>query len=368
MKYKTWIIILTILFVLSGACAITGYVYSKKESKNPNIDNNITKEKITYEYYLEDVLQEIMPLNQRSITTNEDNQLPPEENNTQNEENNNETIEDQYAFSKYVCSNNLTGKFDSENWKFIPDQNIESTCKLYFVKTHYDVVFTVVNGVVDSENILQIEREKDGIFKIVPNEGYHNPTIECSNNKAAIWDESTNTISISAIMSDVACKVNFNVKELKMNVVVKNGIGTTTELAKYGDSISAIIEPNEGYENPKITCTNNQEAVYENNKITIAKITDSTDCNVVFNKIPIVQYTLKITNPTEFENISIISGSSEQSITSGKDGKVILKSTDGTTPKLTCGNIIGETTNNEDGSVTYTFLNVTSDITCQISN
>jgi len=368
MKYKTWIIILTILFVLSAACAITGYIYSKKEINDP-IKNNENIEKITYEYYLEDVLQESIPLNQRSLTIEDDNLLPPDENITQNEENNiEEQIEDDYAFSKYVCTNNLTGKFDTENWKFIPDQNIESTCKLYFVKTHYEVAFTVINGVVDEENTLQVEREKDGIFKVIPNEGYHNPTIECANNKTAIWDESTNTISISAIMSDVACKINFNVKELKMNVVVKNGIGTTTELAKYGDTVSAIIEPNDGYENPKITCTNNQEAIYENNKITISKITDSTDCNVAFNKIPIAQYILKIINPTEFENINIISGSNEQTIASGKDGKIILKSTDGTIPKLTCGNIIGDATTNEDGSVTYTFLNVTSDITCQISN
>ncbi|UKI57209.1 MAG: hypothetical protein L6V81_07480 [Clostridium sp.] len=44
-----------------------------------------------------------------------------------------------------------------------------------------------------------------------------------------------------------------------MDVTVVNGKGTTTETAKYGESISAIVEPNEGYQNPKLECTNDQK-------------------------------------------------------------------------------------------------------------
>ena len=60
MKSKGLKIILIILILLTGSMGAVGYVQSKKQLTNkPNEDVN----KITYEYYLEDELQETMTIN-----------------------------------------------------------------------------------------------------------------------------------------------------------------------------------------------------------------------------------------------------------------------------------------------------------------
>ena len=79
-----------------------------------------------------------------------------------------------------------------------------------------------------------------------------------------------------------------------MDLNVKNGQGSTTENAKYGESVSAVVEANEGYDSPKIECTNNQEPTLENNRLTIEKLTDNTTCTVTFNKVKETKYKLTI--------------------------------------------------------------------------
>jgi hypothetical protein len=138
------------------------------------------------------------------------------------------------------------------------------------------------------------------------------------------------------------------------------------ERANYGESISAIVEPNEGYEKPTISCTNNQEYTYENNNFSIPKITDNTKCTVTFKKTPIVKYKLMLKDISE--NIKIISGSTEQSVVAGKDGKFTLKADEGYEIELDCGGIQPSKTDTEaDGSLTYTFLEVNKDITCNVN-
>ena len=59
-----------------------------------------------------------------------------------------------------------------------------------------------------------------------------------------------------------------------------------------------------------------------------------------------------------------------QSIEIGKDGKIILRSTDGSTPKLSCGDSIPTTTElestDQNKTIEYVFYNMSKDITCQI--
>ena len=65
MKSKGLKIILIILILLTGSAGGIGFVQSKKQTaNNPNEEKN----KITYEYYLEDELQETMPVNTPNTT------------------------------------------------------------------------------------------------------------------------------------------------------------------------------------------------------------------------------------------------------------------------------------------------------------
>lgn len=352
MKNKTIILVLIILFTISLGCGVIGLV---KHNENGNKTPNTPKTEIKYNYYLEDLKVDSIPKNK---TVTDENVIS--------------TTETIYIFKKYLCTNNLTGDFNTTKWEFVPTSNIDSTCDLYFVKAKYEVDLNVINGVEDEKNLKEIDRETDGVFKITPNEGYQFKEAICSNDKEASWDVSTNTLTLNAIMSNVACNVKFEKKELKIGISVTNGVGNTTESVFYGDSKSIVVEPKDGYNNPKINCTNDQSASFNNNSLSFEKVTNNSSCKVIFQKIPIISYNLIITNPVEKENVSIISGNEKQSIVSGKDGKITLKSNDGKTPTLNCGDTIPVTNILEElelsKTIEFTFYSVTKNITCTIGS
>lgn len=345
MKNKGLIIFITILFLLSLSASIVGYLESKKE---PEDTKKTEKLKLNYSYYLEDVLQESMP----QIT----NQEEPE-----------------YIFNRYQCDNNITGNFDTETWKFIPDEEKEGLCKLYFVKTNYEITVTAANGSVDEEGTLTIPREGDAKIKVTPNDGYEFKDVNCSNDKKAVYNSKDNSLNISVVMEDIACKVNFEIRELRADIIVKNGDGSTTENINYGESISALVQPKEGYENPKITCTNKQEATFDNNKLTIDKLTDDTKCTVEFVKVKPVTYTLsfeELSDDTK-EKLQITSGSTDP-VKISTDGSYTLsikanEGFDNYKPKVVCNNNTIVPDNGEDGTYTYTISGLTKDTKCVIT-
>ena len=346
---KFLIIILSVLFVICSTCAGIGIYY--KHFVTEVIPTPPPKQKeVTYKYFLEDVEQLNMPFNEISI-----------------DENGEHKISDTYLFSKYSCSNNLTGNFDKVKWEFIPDKIIDSECELYFVKSRYSVEVNVTNGTLDENNSTTVDRQTDGVFKITPNDGYSFADYSCSNNKIAKWDQSASTFTISSVMSDVACNVNFKINQMRMDVTVKNGTGNTTEISDYGSSVSAIVEANAGYEKPSVVCTNGQIATYIDNKIVIEKITNNTACTVTFKKIQPKTYKLIINNMDE--GISIIDGSKELIVTEGYEGKITLKALDGYKPVLDCGGITPLINDeNPDGSYTFRFMNMNNNITCNVKS
>ena len=363
MNNKPVIILTSFLLVVSSAAAGLGFYQSKKPK---NIEPIKPEEKITYEYYLDDVLQTEMP------------------NNISTDENGNTINTNTYVFSRFVCDQNISINFDNENWTFTPSEEKTATCKLYFAQSYYDVTLAVSNGVYEGENPSKVQRDTDASLLIVPSEGYEYKDVSCSNNKTANYDMSSNTLNIRTIMENVACKIDFEIKKLKMNVTVKNGKENTTETVNYGESVSVVIEPNSGYESPKITCTNNQTAVFKDNKLTIDKLTDNTNCTVTFNKIKPKTYKMTITLPKDnvktitdesgiekSENIvTIVNGSTETNYEEGKDAVFSLKVLDGYTLKLDCGGVVPskELQDEADNQVTnYTFLKIDKDISCNVS-
>ena len=343
MKNKPIIIILVLLFIISTTCGTYGLVLSK--NKPSNKEEN--KPKITYEYYLEEQLVDEMP--------------------SQTDESGNT-----YEFSKYDCDNDTVLDFNTDTWTYTAEKETNDVCKLYFVKSEYTVEITATNGLVNGEELsfsFKTPRETDGTYSVIPNEGYEfkdQAGITCSNDKQAIYDVSTNMININNVSEDIACKIDFTKKQLKLDIVVKNGTGTTTETKEYGESVSAIVQPNEGYEKPKIVCSNKQEFTYADNKLTIAKLTDNAKCEVTFNKKAAVTYNLIINNLPEM--VTITSGNKKQSIVAGKDGKFSLKVTDGYQIVLDCNGVRPSNEQNDpDGSITYTFLAINKNIVCNVN-
>lgn len=345
MKNKGMLVILIILFIITTSCGVIGYMESKKEK--PTTPEQ-PKGKITYKYYLEDEEVQEMPVNE--VTT---------------DENGVETTNELYTFSRFTCTNNVTGDFDTTEWKFNPASEEESTCELYFVKAKYEVTLTITgsNATPDVNNPKYVAREQDGSFIIVPTEGYEFSKTECSDNKQTTWNPTTNTLTISSVTKDVSCKVYFKLKELSVNINVKNGEGTTTKTLNYGEAIKEVITPKEGYEKPTIVCTNKQVGVFKDNTFNIDKVTDNSTCTITFNKTVPKKYSFKIELPAE---ITIINGSTSAEIEEGKDNEVTFKIQEGYNMSLNCGGINPSKEEVIDSTTKkYTFLGIKSNISCK---
>lgn len=351
MKNKIGIAITALLFCASTAAAATGYMYDQKRNDDKPKENE-NKNLVTYEYYLDDVKQDTMPQKEDII-----------------DEFGNPTGNQKYMFSRFSCTNNISGTFDEDNWNFISnDETKESVCSLYFVNSQYNVTVDARGGIVTTDNPSVVQRGADVQFKITPDEGYEfkGTEIVCSNNKTASWDESTNTLSVNGVTENMACTISFEIKELRVDITVKNGTGNTTENTTYGGSISAIVEPKDEYENPTISCTNNQEAQFKDNKLIIDKLTDNTACTVTFKKVTPNSYKLSLTDIPE--EVTVTSGSNEISVVSGGTATFTLKPNEGYDVNVDCGSIKESSKDSkEDGSVTYNFLSVKQDINCKVT-
>ncbi len=344
MKNKGFFVFLLFLFLIAAGGAGLGYYYNGKRgetSKPPTPE----KVKVAYLYFLEDEQRETMPKNE--TTTDEEGNV---------------TTEKKYIFLKFSCTNDLTGEFNEEEWKFVPAEEKDSTCSLYFVNSSYKVDFTVVSGTASENNPKTINREETGEFVITPNEGYEFKEAVCSNGKESTWNAKTNTLTISAITEDLICKVNFTVKTLSAKFTVVNGTGNTTETAEYGESVNAIVEAKDGYEKPKIECSNKQTAVFEDNKITIEKLTNNTECKITFTSVPVAKYKFTLELPEHIKSDTV-----SQEIAAGADVSFILERPEQYSYKLNCGDAIPKDDEIDSFKRKYTFLSISKDITCKVT-
>lgn len=347
MKNKGMLVILIIMFIVAVAGGVIGFLESKKNKPDTPDDNKTGT--ITYKYFLEDEEVNEMPVNEKNI-----------------DENGMEVTNEIYAFSRFNCTNNLTGDFNVEEWKFVPAQEIESACELYFVKAKYEVTITEpINAKLDENNPKYINREENGTFIIVPNEGYEFSKATCSDNKQTSWDETKNALIINSITKDVSCKVDFKLKELTVNIKVTDGEGSTTKTITYGEALKEVVTPKEGYENPEVKCSNNQNGVFKENTFSIDKVTSSTDCTIVFKKTPAKKYTFKVEIPSL---VTILNGSTSSEVEEGKDAEITMKVEDGYTMTLDCGNILPSSAEDVDNTTKkYIFKGIKNNISCKVT-
>ncbi len=367
--FKILSILTAILLVLSCTGTILGYKTYKKNNyvPEPNPDNNqtIVDRNIKYKYFLEGVEVNEIPTNPKSGDTNESNE-------TENEQ--------LYRFDEYKCTNGVTGTFDTTEWKFTPSKDLDSTCELYFNKTKYEVTLTVIKGTPDESNNYFVERFKDGEFKINPDVGYQYLESQCSNDKAVTYDTSKNILKISAVSSDIACKVSFTQKKLTFELEVKNGKcenyctgGKIKTSGYYGDNLLFVIYPQDRYEfkTGNIKCNNGQVAKYENNNFSIDSLTANAKCTLTFTKANMKKYKISIINSQDEsvkDKFTISQGSDEITVEEGSTGVIKIQANEGVTEKpslIECTQVPDIT--NAGSETTFTWMGVSKNITCKLA-
>ena len=387
MNYKTLKLLSNIvltLLIVTCSCTVIGFVRHKNSIEpNSTIENNTLEESIEFRYFLEEEQVNELPQNEKIV----------------NKKTGIEEVNILYKYDGIKCSEGVKAIFNEQEWKVEVQEDGKGTCDLTFYKAKYDVSFVVINGVEDKENPKTVERYKDGEFIITPNDGFEYTESQCSNNKIGSYDDSNKIFKLSAVDSDIACKVTFGQKKLKVELTVKNGNlldgknGVSTSEVYFGESVTQIVEPLEGFEYTKghLVCEEYNpyetkkkksskksktpkveiEAKYESNNFSITKVTTNTKCTLTFTKQKDVKkYKIKITNSEDYsDTFTITKGSDIVEVESGKTGVIKIKSLiEGTAPKLSCdvrpSNPEPQPINSE---YEFKWLNVSQNINCKIS-
>lgn len=340
-------ITIIVLEILSIAGGVVGFLESKKQPNEQKPKDNKNYE-ITYKYYIDNVAAKNMPENS-TVETGED-----------------DTEETVYSFERYVCTNDVQGEFNVQEWKFTPNVTADSTCKLYFVSNFFEVTVNVTNGKLNELSATNNKKVKKGeslTYDITPNEGYeYNATSSCSNGATATWNAETNKLTVSNVTAETKCEIKYDIKQLTVNVKVENGTTETeSNTVEYGKDIEFTFTPNENMVYDKMECKPTiKSATYqtETNKLTISNVTADSTCTVTF-KQNAFRVTLNITNGT-------IVGDTTKDVK--KTGKAIfnIKANEGytTSPaEMTCENGATITSNGEVVRVD----SVTQDTTCSMT-
>lgn len=350
-------IIAIIIGIFSAICLVLGVIGLLESKKAPKIEP-VKNYQVTYKYYLNDVEVTQMPVNPKQIVN---------EGSSVSSSSSEMSVEKLYAFNTATCTNNVTYKWDDENWKFTPSNTADSTCSLYFVTTYNVVKIEATNAKVTTPTEMKIKRGEDAVIKITPTEGYEFEKVECSNkNQETEWVKEAKELIIKSVNSEISCKASFVISKFNVEVQVNMGNGSTKVEYEYGKAIEIKnIIPAEEYGNPDIACTNDQKATWKDNTLLIEKLTNNTKCTVTFKKLQSkVSFTVTI---DVGNNGRLESGAVSTVVTSGSSASWTVRANDGYTidsdPTCTAGVVY------RSGSNPYVIKleKITSDAECTVN-
>lgn len=347
MKHKGLFVFTLFLFIISLSCTILGYKRHTDNIKNHTIENS----NIVFEYYLEDIKLTAMPINETSTSEEEDNGYLfnrysctngitgsfDSKNWKFNATGNDGTCKIYFVNSKYEVVFNVVNGLQDENndktvlrenngsFKIIPYEGYEFksvacanekeatwneldntininaitsnvACSIIFDKKELDVEVVVVNGKGNTTEKAVYGSNKT--IMIEPSVGYDEPTIECSNEQIATYNNKN--LSFEKITDNTKCTITFNKKKLPTYTVKINNLadftsnnhevnitkGTESNTVESGNSVEIIVK-NIGERDVKLSCgdvipqENDMELGVK--KFTFYSVTKNINCNLEFN-------------------------------------------------------------------------------------
>ncbi len=305
---KGIIALLIILFLACLTCGFLGLFQNTKKEKTPETPKEYVVNTI---YYLDNVQVEEIP-------TNEFNEDGVQE------------IKYAFDFESTVCTNNVKWDWDEEKWTFTVNKTADSTCRVYFVNTKFDITVRVTGGTLKTSDTVAL-RGEDHIVEIKPTAGYTYSNTVCANNEIGTWDEKTNKLTIASVLKTTTCDVLFEIEKYTVQIISENGSGSTTiEEQEYGSKVTSNVVASSGYSySGAPVCTNKQTATWIDGVLTIAKLTSDTVCTLTFTLTPVTPttFTVKI---NESAHITVTNSSDKsQSVGDGDNVFVGVTMQDG---------------------------------------
>ena len=155
------------------------------------------------------------------------------------------------------------------------------------------VTLNVING---SSDIAYKNVHHKAVFTVTPNEGIttEDTTMSCDN--GATIAINNNVVTVTNVVKDTTCTVNFKVPTYNVKLNVTNGsVGSTNLTVEKNKNAEFTITPNEGY---SLTLESDScNGVMEGNVYKVNNITSDKTCNISLKKSSYV-LTLNVVNGT----------------------------------------------------------------------
>ena len=218
-------------------------------------------------------------------------------------------------------------------------------------------------------NAYEIETE-NGEYEYsskIPESGYSYSHTICNGTKLksenAIFNEETNSIDIKGITEQSNCKFYFNkngeeiINTYEVTIKVKTDTETEeTKKVNNGEDAIFTITPKEGYVNPKVTCTNNQNGSINGNTLTVSNVTNDTTCTIEYEALTYTVNATVLNGTIEGETSKIVNYNGNTTFT--------LNPTNGYgNPEVSCTN--SQSANMNDNILTVS--NITNNTTCTVT-
>ena len=194
-----------------------------------------------------------------------------------------------YKFASVKCTNDeQTSWNETTNELTIKNIQTDTMCEVIFSINTYELDLAVSNGTGAIKKTY--DYESPITINVTPNNGFATPTVSCTNDQTASWEN--NTFKIEKLTNNTSCIVEF--KKLKYSVKIVVGGGTISEPTKeveYGSNASFTIKPMSGYSvNPSSNnCPNYATKKEDGNLIiTLNNITSNITCDITLEAAPIV--------------------------------------------------------------------------------
>ncbi len=134
-----------------------------------------------------------------------------------------------------------------------------------------------------------------------------------------------NKLILDDLKGNGSCTIKYRGMDVVANIVATNGTSQSTKLTgEAGDTLSAEVNPNNGYAYDSISCTNSQNGSYSSKKLTITNITKDTTCTVTYGKPNSKTFTFVASEQTynvEYSGYYILDSYGAQGENGGKGAK-----------------------------------------------
>ena len=154
-----------------------------------------------------------------------------------------------YKYDSVNCTNDTVTEYNEEtNDLLIKEATKDSSCTVSFEINAYKAKLKVSNGNIE-EDTKTANYGENIEFEITPSENYGNPSVICTNEQKAIYENGK--VIITAITNDTECIVQYIPIKYSVSLKVNHGSlfdkSPSPQTVAFGRTVSFGIKADEGY-------------------------------------------------------------------------------------------------------------------------